>query len=485
MTLQPGHTIEGKYRIVRLLGKGAMGAVYEGENERIRRRVAIKILHSDVSHNADVVQRFEREAQAAGRIGSAHIVEVLDLGNLFTGERFMVMEYLDGESLGARIKKQERLTLQEFAPMLHQLLEGLASAHEAGIVHRDLKPDNIYLVTAKNQQNFVKILDFGVSKFTAGTGENDLAKTNTGMILGTPYYMSPEQVRAESLDARSDIYSAGVIMYQAVTGKLPFRASKFTELAMKITVAMYDPPESVMPGLDPQFAALIAKAMHHDRKQRFQTTREFQAAIEQWMATNSVPAYQRLGTIQSMPPTNLQLDGRGSQPHGPVSGPSRSSISGGVVVSQQQLSSTHFTPMGTSNLGLGLSPPAPAPVSNGLMIAVGLFGTLFLAVCAVLVYTFVIDQPANATPAQTASVTVAAATTPPPLVTQTAALQTPPSTTPSSSADAAPASIENADTPTTSKTSRPSSGSTTATTTTKTKTTTAPPTGGRKMTGEL
>src|SRR4051812_2545 len=144
MGLQPGDTIEGKYRIVRLLGEGGMGAVYEGENVRIHRRVAIKVLHSSVAVKAEVVQRFEREAQAAGRIGSEHIVEVLDMGNLPEGERYMVMEYLEGESLGDRIKRKLRLAPFEVAHLLHQLLEGLRAAHAAGIIHRDLKPDNVF-----------------------------------------------------------------------------------------------------------------------------------------------------------------------------------------------------------------------------------------------------------------------------------------------------------------------------------------------------
>src|SRR4249920_3137296 len=136
MSLTPGEVIEGKYRIVRLLGEGGMGAVYEGENTRIHRRVAIKILHASVAAKAEVVQRFEREAQAAGRIGSEHIVEVLDLGTLPDGERYMVMEYLDGEDLGERIKRRRRLDPREVAPILHQLLEGLGAAHDAGIIHR-------------------------------------------------------------------------------------------------------------------------------------------------------------------------------------------------------------------------------------------------------------------------------------------------------------------------------------------------------------
>src|SRR5947207_5596725 len=135
--MDPGTIIEGKYRIVRLLGEGGMGAVYEGENVRIHRKVAIKVLHAGIAANSEAVQRCEREAQAAGRIGSEHIVEVLDLGNLPEGDRFMVMEYLEGESLGDRIKRKKRLSPGEIAHILHQLLEGLAAAHAAEIIHRD------------------------------------------------------------------------------------------------------------------------------------------------------------------------------------------------------------------------------------------------------------------------------------------------------------------------------------------------------------
>lgn len=497
MTLQLGTIIEDKYRINRMLGKGGMGAVYEGENVRIHRRVAIKILHSEVSDRADVVQRFEREAQAAGRIGSAHIVEVLDLGSLFTGERFMVMEYLDGESLGARIKGRQRLTPHELAPLLHALLEGLASAHEAHIIHRDLKPDNVYLVNAKNQPDFVKILDFGVSKFTAAE-QGDLAKTSTGMIMGTPYYMSPEQIRAETLDARSDLYSVGVIMYYAVTGRLPFKAARFTELAIKITTMPADPPESIVQ-LDPQFAAIIHKAMHRDREHRFQTAREFQAAVAQWMTTNSiVPAPQRLQTLPptSIPPGFLPDAARPSQPSTPPwpgadnrPTPASSSISGGLVIPNHQqappsLGTSQFTPTGTPNAGFGVSQPpvvtqARPPQSNGTMIALGLFGTLFVAICGMLVYTFVFDKPQAAAPTDAPSAVVAAP--PPPATTTTP--QVMPSASPTTSAETAPVASQAAE--------APSGTSTSTRTSTKStggggKPAPAPAPGpGRKMTGEL
>src|SRR5262245_13775390 len=191
MPVAIGATYADKYRIVRQLGEGAMGAVYEGENVRIRRRVAIKVLHAHIAEKGDALRRFEREAQAAGRIGSEHIVEVLDMGELPDGSRFMVMEFLEGSTLDQRIRSRRRLTPEEASPIVCQLLAGLSAAHAAEIIHRDLKPANIFL--ANRGGDFVKILDFGVSKFNVLSDE--MSMTSTGAVLGTPFYMSPEQAK--------------------------------------------------------------------------------------------------------------------------------------------------------------------------------------------------------------------------------------------------------------------------------------------------
>ena len=282
MQLNTGDLIDGKYRIVRLLGEGGMGAVYEGENTRIHRRVAIKVLHAGVASNGDAVARFEREAQAAGRIGSEHIVEVLDLGQLPDGERYMVMEFMDGESPSSRIHHSGRLTAAQVYPIAVQMLEGLGAAHAAGIIHRDLKPDNVYLVRSKKgQSDFVKLLDFGISKFSAVGGE--FSMTRTGAVMGTPYYMAPEQAKgAKDIDTRVDIYAAGVILYEAVSGQVPFNADTFNELIFKIVLESPPPVEQVAPGLDPAFAAIITKAMARDLNERFASCAEFLAALHAW-----------------------------------------------------------------------------------------------------------------------------------------------------------------------------------------------------------
>lgn len=278
VTLGVGDLIDGKYQIVRVIGEGGMGVVYEGLNTRIHRRVAIKVLHASLAGTGDVVARFEKEAQAAGRIGSKHIVEVLDLGNLPNGDRYMVMEYLDGESLGQRLHARERLASAELLPILVQLLDGLAAAHGAGIVHRDLKPDNVFLQRTANGE-FVKLLDFGISKFSQ-LGKSEFSLTRTGSVMGSPYYMSPEQAKgSRQADHRVDLYAVGVIMYEALSGKVPFHAETFNELLFKIALEDPAPLEELVPELDPGIVAVVKKAMARDPAERYQSADEFSRAL--------------------------------------------------------------------------------------------------------------------------------------------------------------------------------------------------------------
>jgi Protein kinase domain len=288
--LSTGEIIDGKYRTIRLIGEGGMGAVYEAENIRIHRKVAIKVLHAGVAETVEAVQRFEREAQAAGRIGSEHIVEVLDLGNLASGDRYMVMEFMAGDSLSARIKSKGRLTPAELYPIAFQLLSALAAAHGAGIIHRDLKPDNVYLLRSRSGvADFVKLLDFGISKFNQLSGDSGFSMTRTGAVMGTPYYMAPEQAKgAKDMDHRVDLYAAGVILYESVTGEVPFNADTFNELLFKIVLEEPRPVQLLAPDIDAGFAAIINKAMARDPAARFQTAKEFQTALEYW-ANNAGP----------------------------------------------------------------------------------------------------------------------------------------------------------------------------------------------------
>ena len=307
MPLSEGDVIDGKYRILRLLGKGGMGTVWVAENLRVKRQVAIKVLLRSAAEAAsDALLRFEREAQAAGQIGSDHIVEVLDLGTTPEGDRFMVMEYLEGDTLKQRMRRG-RFDSRKTAAVFCQLLEGLTAAHAAGIVHRDIKPDNIFLQKEKaGHRDWVKILDFGISKFSQLSGDEGQV-TRAGMVMGTPFYMSPEQARtAHAVDARSDLYSVAVMLFETLTGQVPFSGTTFAELLFKIAFEPQPHPKTVMPTLDDEICAIVLRGMERDPAARFQTAGEFATALEAWAARrDAMPSREQMMTMplpQRAPP---------------------------------------------------------------------------------------------------------------------------------------------------------------------------------------
>jgi len=285
-----GQVIDGKYRVVKLLGAGGMGAVYLAEHMVIGRKVAVKVLLGSVAGNETAVARFEREAQAAGRIGNDHILEVFDFGSLPDGSRYMVCEFLDGETLAARLTRQGRIPPEALLPIARQLLSGLAAAHQAGVVHRDLKPENVFILRHKaGLADFVKIIDFGISKFQPlSTGEG-MQMTATGIVVGTPCYLSPEQARgSRDADNRSDLYAVGVILYECVTGQLPFNAENVNDLLFKIVLESPIPLRDAAPDVDPGFAQLVEIAMARDPDKRFQSAASFMAALDAWATERGI-----------------------------------------------------------------------------------------------------------------------------------------------------------------------------------------------------
>ena len=303
MSLEPGQILDGKYRVGRLIGEGGMGTVYEGENSRIGRRVAIKVLHTHVASMPEFVERFEREARASARIGSPHVCDVLDLGDLPSGDRYIVMEYLDGVSFEDRIVERGKMTAGQLAPIAFELLEGLGTMHLARVIHRDLKPANVFLArTPSGRGEIVKILDFGVAKLQPFEGEVG-TMTQTGTMMGTPLYMSPEQARgSRDVDGRTDLYAASVMFYRALAGVLPYTADTLNELLFKIVLEEPRPLRDVAPEVDEVFAAIVHKGLSRDLTKRFQTAREYQEEIAAWGKTQGRASLSFAVTMQTEPP---------------------------------------------------------------------------------------------------------------------------------------------------------------------------------------
>ena len=279
-----GKTIGGKYVVRNILGEGGMGTVFEAEHLTIGRSVAVKVLHPSQVRKKDAVRRFHQEARAAGAIGHPNICEVYDLGTLDDGSPYLVMERLVGETLADRISAEGGLPFDDVIDILVQVLSGLVAANEKGIVHRDIKPENVFLTKRVGCPPLCKLLDFGVSKMIVpllGTKEDDLDLTRTGMVMGTPYYMSPEQARGDrNLDARVDLYACGVIMYEALTGRRPFTAPNYNALLLQILSAKPRPARELRPALPGGFDAVLDKALARNREDRYRSAADFQRDLQ-------------------------------------------------------------------------------------------------------------------------------------------------------------------------------------------------------------
>jgi len=274
-----GDVVAGKYRIEKLLGKGGMGSVFAARHTSTHRLFALKLLSSSLSGDDEARVRFVREAKLAGAIDHPAVVRVYDIG-YHGASLYMVMDLLEGESLNDRLKRGPLLVADAIRIMLG-VLEGVGAAHKKGIVHRDLKPENIFLCrTAEHDFPLPRILDFGVSKALVGGDASVLALTKTGEILGTPLYMSPEQVQGtKDIDQRADIYSLGVILYQMVSGEVPFKAETFPGLIYQIMSGAAKPLSRIAPGISVEFNDVVMTAMALSPNDRFANIKRLAQAI--------------------------------------------------------------------------------------------------------------------------------------------------------------------------------------------------------------
>ncbi|MBI4705899.1 MAG: serine/threonine protein kinase, partial [Deltaproteobacteria bacterium] len=264
----------GKYRITRVVGRGGMGTVYEAVNTAIGKRVAMKFIDAALAGSEEAVARFQREALAASAVESPHIVQIFDAGTGEDGAPYLVMELLRGSDLGAHISRLGRLDLAETLPITAQILRGLHHAHAAGIVHRDLKPDNVFLVEREDEPLSVKLLDFGVSKIAFGRDVPLQTLTRQGTVVGTPYYMSPEQAQAcPDVDGRSDVYSVGAILYECLSGRPPHMGRSYEQVIVNICTK--DPEDIRLhnPAVPEPVARVLAKALARERDERYGSAR--------------------------------------------------------------------------------------------------------------------------------------------------------------------------------------------------------------------
>jgi serine/threonine-protein kinase len=265
-SVEIGAVLLGKYRIEKLIGRGGMGIVVKARHLGLDNPVAIKLLRDDVLIDDETITRFVREAKAAGRLRSEHVAQVTDVGTFPDGKPFMVMDFLEGEDLGQLIKEQGRINPQLAVDLVIQACDGLAEAHSLNIVHRDVKPTNLFVTWRSDGTPLVKVLDFGISKSLSSA---DLSLTQTQSMLGTPAYMSPEQMRsARTVDARTDIWSLGAVLYEALEGHMPFVAESFSEMCVKVAM---DPPD---PMEIRELEQIVGRCLHKQPDQRYATIAE-------------------------------------------------------------------------------------------------------------------------------------------------------------------------------------------------------------------
>jgi serine/threonine-protein kinase len=277
--LAPGSVLDGRWRVETLLGTGGMGSVYRAEHVHVGRKAAVKVLHPDLCRSPPERERFRREARVASRLRSPHVVEVLDFGEDAAGRPYLVMELLEGEPLRAVLEREGRIAPPRAVRLLRQLLDGLGAAHAEGIVHRDLKPENLWLSRSADGE-LLRVLDFGIAKWSDARA--DAARTQAGLVVGTPEYLSPEQAVGGEVDRRADLYAAGILAFVMLTGRHPFDTSDLRALVAAHAFERVPSPSSVAPELAawPRLVDFVARATEKDRSRRVGSAAELRALLE-------------------------------------------------------------------------------------------------------------------------------------------------------------------------------------------------------------
>jgi serine/threonine-protein kinase len=301
--VSPGDVLAGKYRVEHVLGVGGMGVVVAAHHIQLDERVALKFLLPEALANPAALSRFEREARAAVKIKSEHVARVTDVGRLESGVPYMVMEYLDGRDLSSWLANSGPLGVEQAVDFILQACEAIAEAHALGIVHRDLKPANLFCIRRPDGQLSIKVLDFGISKVTTvGAAAHEM--TRTSAMVGSPLYMSPEQMQSsKGVDVRTDIWSLGLIFFELVAGRTPFQADTVTELAIKVATQPAPPLRAFRSDVPPVLEAVIDICLQKERDQRYQTVGDFAIALAGFASLRGRASVDRvLGTLRTSNP---------------------------------------------------------------------------------------------------------------------------------------------------------------------------------------